>query len=278
MNPKPLQQPSAVLDIATLTPVIGAEISGVDLSQALDPATVQSIYRALLDHMVVFFRDQTLTPEQHMAFGRYFGELHIHPAVTGGVDNHPEIILIHADEHSKRGQVAEVWHTDSSCEAHPPKASILYMHEVPAGGGGDTMFANMYAAYDALSDSMKRFLEGLTSVHDGQAMLYGNPVALAQGKKAPPRFEHPVVATHPDTGRKLLFVNGTYTTHIVQLSRSESDAVLAFLYRHIDNPVFQCRFKWRPGSIAFWDNRCAQHRGIWDFFPQRRRAHRVAVR
>jgi taurine dioxygenase len=108
-------------------------------------------------------------------------------------------------------------------------------------------------------------------------MLYGNPVALAQGKKQPPRTEHPVVATHPETGRKLLFVNGSYTTHIVQLSRRESDAVLAFIYRHIENPVFHGRFKWRPNSIAFWDNRCSQHRGIWDFFPHRRSAHRVTV-
>jgi taurine dioxygenase len=278
MTPRPqMMQSSAEFEIVKLTPTIGAEILGVDLSQDLRDDVIDAIYQTLLENLVVFFRDQKLTPDQHKEFGRRFGELHIHPAVTGGVDSHPEIILIQADEKSKAGQVAEIWHTDSSCDATPPKASILYMHEVPTNGGGDTMFANMYAAYDALSDSMKKFLEGLTAIHDGQAMLYGNPVALAQGKKQPPRTEHPVVATHPETGRKLLFVNGSYTTHIVQLSRRESDAVLAFIYRHIENPVFHGRFKWRPNSSAFWDNRCSQHRGIWDFFPHRRSAHRVTV-
>jgi len=265
------------ITITTLTPVIGAEIGGVDISRPMDKETRGAIYQALLDHVVIFFRDQMLTPDQHKAFARQFGDIHIHPAVKGNVEGHPEILEMKADENSTPGAVAEVWHTDSSCDARPPKASVLYMHEVPANGGGDTMFANMYAAYDALSDTMKRMLEGLTAAHDGMSMLYANPVAARIGQDRPPATEHPIVRTHPDTGRKLLFVNEVYCTRIPQLTKSESDAVLQMLYRHIENPMFQCRFKWRPKSVAFWDNRCGQHRAIWDFYPQRRRAQRVAI-
>jgi taurine dioxygenase len=271
------QQALQTLKATTLTPVIGAEISGVDLSEPLTDGVIDFIRQAFSDHLVLFFRDQKLCPAEHKSFARRFGELHIHPAVTGGVEGHPEIILVKADENSKPGAVAEVWHTDSSCDAEPPKASILYMHEVPANGGGDTMFANMYAAYDTLSEPTKRMLEGLTAVHDAQAMIYGNQASADRGTGKFPRNEHPVVRTHPETGRKLLFVNGVYTTHIVQLSKFESDSLLGMLYRHMENPQFQCRFKWRPGSIAFWDNRSTQHRGIWDFYPLRRVAHRVAI-
>jgi taurine dioxygenase len=274
MNPLASSQE---LHITKLTPTIGAEVAGVDLSQRLSDEVIESLQQALRDNLVIFFRDQNLTLQEHKEFGRRFGELHIHPAVTGGIKDHPEVILVQADENSKPGAVAEVWHTDSSCDTKPPKASILYMREVPANGGGDTMFASMYAAYDALSDAMKSALTGLTAIHDAQAMIYGNQASADRGTGKMPRTEHPVVLTHPETGRKLLFVNGVYTTRIVQLSKHESDTVLHMLYRHIENPQFHCRFKWRPGSIAFWDNRCAQHRGIWDFYPYRRCAHRVTV-
>jgi taurine dioxygenase len=151
------------------------------------------------------------------------------------------------------------------------------MHEVPPVGG-DTLFASMYAAYEALSDPMKRFLEGMTAIHDGEHVYRGRYEGVRAGGAAFPRAEHPVIRTHPVTGRKALFVNGVFTTRITQLERKESDAVLGMLYRHVETPEFQCRFRWRPGSVAFWDNRCAQHHAMWDYYPNRRRGLRVTIR
>ncbi|MET0988915.1 MAG: TauD/TfdA family dioxygenase, partial [Steroidobacteraceae bacterium] len=225
----------------------------------------------------VFFREQTLTPDQHKDFARQFAKIYIHPSVKGNVPGHPEIMEMRADENSKKGAVAEVWHSDSTADVNPPWGSLLFMHEVPSNGGGDTLFANMYAAYEALSEPVKRMLEGLQAVHDSQHLYKGNPNAAAIQRERPPSTEHPIVKTHPETGRKLLFVNAVYCSHIVGVSELESATLLDMLYRHIENPMFHCRFKWRPGSIAFWDNRACQHRAIWDFYPLRRRAQRVTI-
>jgi len=154
--------------------------------------------------------------------------------------------------------------------------SILHLHEVPADGGGDTLFANMYAAYEALSPPLRRLLEGMTAIHDGERVFRGRYAVDDRGREFP-RAEHPVVRTHPVTGRKALFVNRWFTDRIVQLKRPESAALLEMLYRHVETPEFHCRFKWRAGSIAFWDNRCAQHHAIWDYYPQRRYGHRVTI-
>ena len=154
-------------------------------------------------------------------------------------------------------------------------ASILHLKEVPAVGG-DTLFANMYAAYDALSRSMRRFVSGLTAIHDGRRNYAGRQTASSRGAEYP-RAEHPVVRTHPTSGRNALFVNRMFTTHIVQLKERESAALLEMLYRHIERPEFQCRFRWERDSIAFWDNRCVQHQALWDYFPHRRYGHRVTV-
>jgi len=151
----------------------------------------------------------------------------------------------------------------------------LYIQEVPPSGG-DTMFSNMYAAYDALSDNMKQYLDGLVAIHDGEHVYRGLYTGVAD-KPTYPRAKHPVVRTHPETGKKCLFVNRAFTTHIVGIPRDESDAILNFLYQHMEHPNFQCRFQWEPNSIAFWDNRCAQHRAIWDYWPHRRYGHRVTV-
>jgi taurine dioxygenase len=153
--------------------------------------------------------------------------------------------------------------------------SILYLQEVPPVGG-DTLFASMYAAYEALSEPIKRLLETLTAVHDG-AHYYRDRYGDRPREGGYPRAEHPVVCTHPVTGRRLLFVNRSFTTHVPALSPAESDAILELLYRHIETPEFQCRFSWRPGSVAFWDNRCVQHQAIWDYYPQRRHGHRVTI-
>jgi taurine dioxygenase len=257
-----------------LSPSIGAQIEGVDLATALEDASrLEEIQRALLEHLVIFFRDQNLSPEQHKAFGRHFGRLHIHPAPLAVLRGHPEVVIIEADEDSTR-IAGEEWHSDVSCDTEPPLGSILYHRQVPSVGG-DTLFANMYAAYKALSDSMQRFLTGLTAIHDGSRNYAGRQPARESTEF--PHAEHPMVRTHPETGRNALFVSRLFTTRVVQLEQRESDAVLQMLFRHIENPEFQCRFQWRPNSVAFWDNRCTQHLALWDYYPQRRYGHRVTI-
>ena len=263
------------ISVQKLTPAIGAEIQGVDLSQPLDERTFKEIHDVLVDTGVIFFRDQHLTPEQQKAFGRLFGELVAHPAAPAGVEGHPEILVIHADEHSKR-IAGEDWHSDVSCDPTPPMGSVLYMHELPPVGG-DTLFASMYAAYDALSEPMKRLLEPLTAIHDGEHVYRGR-YGVKDAGKVFPRAEHPVIRTHPVSGKKALFVNRVFTTRIAQLKRPESDALLQFLFRHVETPEFQCRFRWQVNSVAFWDNRCVQHHAMWDYYPQRRHGHRVTIK
>jgi taurine dioxygenase len=261
--------------VEKLTPIIGAEVHGVDLSKPLDERTFKEIHEALTENQVIFFRDQHLTPDQQKAFGRLFGELHMHPAAPRELEGHPEILVIHADEKSKH-VAGEVWHTDVSCDLEPPMGSVLYMHELPPVGG-DTLFASMYAAYDALSEPMKRFLEPLTAMHEGEHVYRGRYGIDDQGKTFP-KAEHPVVRTHPVSGKKGLYVNSGFTTKIVQLKRPESDALLQFLNSHIETPEFHCRFRWQVNSIAFWDNRCVQHHAMWDYYPQRRHGHRVTIK
>ena len=263
----------------TVKPVtirIGAEIEGVDLSKPLDDRTFEEIHRAFLEHCVIFFRDQKLDHEQHKAFGRRFGELHVHPAIPGPA-GHPEILPIHADEKSTY-IAGERWHSDVSCDQVPPLGSILYLHTIPEVGG-DTLFSNMYAAYDALSDRMKTYLDGLTAHHDGEPQYRGRykDKGVQDEGKVYPSADHPVVRTHPETGRKCLYVNPIFTTGINGLSRIESDAILKMLYEHCAMPDYQVRFRWQPNSVAFWDNRCVQHIAIWDYFPQVRSGFRVTV-
>jgi taurine dioxygenase len=262
------------IEVRTLTPAIGAEIFGVELG-ALSNQQLDEIHDALLRHIVIFFRDQKLTPDEHKAFGRRFGNLHIHPAAPS-LEGHPEILVIKADENSKR-VAGEVWHSDVSCDAEPPMGSILYMHQVPSNGGGDTMFANMYVAYETLSEPIKRLLEGLTAVHDGDYVFRGRYAYADNNGQGHPVSEHPVVRTHPETGRPALYVNRGFTTRIKELRENESDALLRMLFDHAETPEFQCRFKWAPGSVAFWDNRAAMHHAMWDYHPLRRLAHRVTI-
>lgn len=259
------------LQIVPLTPRIGAEIRGVDLRRPLSRSAAQAVERALADHLVVFFRDQPLDHESLERCGRAFGKLQLHSAVPG-LPDHPEIVAIHADATS-RYVAGEDWHSDLTCDEAPPLGSILYLHTVPETGG-DTLFASMYAAYDALSPPMKTFLDGLTAIHDADHVY--RPL-FPDVARTYPNATHPVVRTHPVTGRKLIFVNSSYTTRIVELEKPESDAVLAFLYDHIKNPNFHVRFRWTPHAIAFWDNRCTQHLATWDYFPQTRSGFRVTV-
>jgi taurine dioxygenase len=263
------------IEATKLTPHIGAEISGIDLAKPLSAQQVDDIHEALMDNLVIFFRDQRLTVEQHVTLGRHFGELAVHPASRDSPPGHPEVMIIRADENSK-WVAGEHWHSDVSCDQEPPMGSILYMQQVPPVGG-DTLFASMYAAYDSLSEPVRRMLDGLTAIHDGGHYYVGR-YESGDAAKTYPRAEHPVVCTHPVTRRRHLFVNRTFTTRITQLTRAESDAVLEMLYRQVEMPEVQCRFTWRPGSIAFWDNRCVQHQAVWDYYPQRRYGHRVTVK
>ena len=260
------------LDIRPLTPALGAEVFGIDLASQLSKPQVDAIRKALVAHQVIFFRDQHMSFEQHIELGKRFGSLHVHPLAAGNHPEHPELLRIHADEKSER-VAGESWHTDVSCEEEPPMGSMLYLTEVPTTGG-DTMFASMYAAYDALSRPMQQFLEGLTAVHDGAKVWTKYGIAPSRPFA---RNEHPVITVHPETGRKLLFVNRVFTSHIPELSTKESDALLEMLYRHVENPRFMCRFRWQANSVAFWDNRCTQHQAIFDYFPARRSGYRVTI-
>jgi taurine dioxygenase len=242
------------LEVRPLTLKIGAEIFGIDLSRPLAEAQVKELKDAIAQHQVIFFRDLVL-----------------HSAVPG-LPDHPEIVAIHADADS-RYVAGEDWHSDLTCDAVPPMGSILYLHAVPEIGG-DTLFSSMYAAYEALSPRMRAYLEGLTAEHDADHVY--RPLFPDVDRRYPCSI-HPVVRIHPVTGRKALFVNGSYTTRIMEVPTPESDAILAFLYQHVANPNFHVRFRWRLGSIAFWDNRCTQHLAVWDYFPQTRSGFRVTV-
>ena len=260
-----------VLDVRPMTKRIGAEIFGVDLCRPLGSQELSELHDALMAHQVIFFRDQPIDHESHKRLGRAFGALAIHSGVAGLAD-HPEIVAIHADANSKF-VAGEDWHSDLSCNAEPPMGSILHMHTLPEHGG-DTLFSSMYAAYDALSPAMKAFLDPLHAVHDGEHVY--RPI-VNDPTKSYPCNTHPLIRTHPVTGRKGIYVNASYTTRIVELAADESAAVLAFLYAHVTNPNFQVRFRWQQDSIAFWDNRCTQHFAVWDYFPETRSGFRVTV-
>lgn len=264
------------IEVKPVTPRIGAEVFGVDLGQPLGNRTFQELHDALMQHQVLFFRDQEMGLDQHKAFGRLFGELHVHPG-SPGPEGHPEVLIIHADANSKH-VAGEKWHSDVSCDDRPPMGSILHIQTLPESGG-DTLFSSMYAAYEALSEPMKRFLDGLTALHEGEHVYRGRYTHQVgdDRERVYPKAAHPVIRTHPVTGRKGIFVNSFFTTRIVELSKSESDAVLKMLWDHVADPMFQCRFRWRKNSVAFWDNRCVQHQAMWDYFPQVRSGFRVTI-
>ena len=263
--------------IEPLTPTIGAEIHGINLSRALSDAEIDAVRRALLEHLVVFFRDQHLDPRGLEAFGRRFGDPHVHFAAPDGVDGVKGILRVHADADSSFINGGG-WHSDASFDEEPPMGSILHLHTAPEIGG-DTLFANMYAAYDALSDPMKAFVGDLYARHDSGPRFRSHDLRADDMQDGTfNAATHPVVRTHPETGRKALYVSPYYfTTHIVGLEPAESEALLGLLSRHINQPRFHCRFRWRLNSIAFWDNRAAQHQALWDYYPATRTGNRYTV-
>jgi taurine dioxygenase len=270
------------ISVSPISGALGAEISGVDLSQKLDAAVIGEIRQALTENQVIFFRDQHLTPDQHLAFGRRFGELQIHEFVEGMEDNQ-EILEVRKEDYETRN-FGGGWHTDVSYLERPALGSVLYAREVPPVGG-DTMFASQYLAYDTLSDGMKSMLGEMTAVHSARRP-YGLNAAgrnvdrsmnIRYTENAHGEVEHPVIRTHVETGRKCLYVNGAFTIRFKDMTEEESAPLLHYLWQHAARPEFTCRFRWQKNSIAFWDNRCVQHNAINDYHGQRRVMHRVTI-
>jgi taurine dioxygenase len=268
------------IEVRPIAGALGAEISGVDLSKDLSEETVAAIRRAWLEHLVVFFRDQDLPPARFLAFARRFGQPIEYPFVRG-LDDFPEIIPVLKLAH-ERVNFGGIWHSDTAYLDVPPMASMLVAREVPLAGG-DTEFANMYLAYETLSDGLKRMLDGLLAVNSSAAADVSRTredrikdSARADAKKEY-QAVHPVVRVHPETGRRALYVNVAHTVRFEGMTDEESAPLLRYLYRHQVRPEFTCRFRWRPGSLAFWDNRCAQHNAINDYHGQRRLLHRITL-
>lgn len=268
------------ISVNPIAGALGAEVEGIDLAQPSDAACAE-VRAAFLEHQVLFFRDQEITRDQQKAFARRFGTLHIHPFEQPLKDQgYPEFVLFQSDE--KYPYVAQAWHADLTYLNEPPLGSVLRCVVAPEVGG-DTMWTSMYAAYEALSDQMQRILSGLVAIHDTARVFallkYRNEDASDQDAQALRRMsaEHPVVRTHPETGRKGLFVNSHFTSAIKGMKAAESAALLNFLYRHIELPDFSCRFRWRPNSVAMWDNRCTQHRAVGDNRAAPRRLERVTI-
>jgi taurine dioxygenase len=274
MATRPATVKAAQIIVTRLTPHIGAEIGGVDLRDQLDPETIADIRAALNAHKVIFFRDQDLTAEQHIAFARRFGDLEIHPATPKDQAN-PEILRIsHGPQHKG---TENFWHSDVTWRPEPSLGSVLRAIEVPEVGG-DTLFASMEAAYETLSPAMQEWVCTLTAVHD-ISRVFARRLKMTREEilEKYPLQEHPVVRTHPETGRRCLYVNTAFTSHIKGLSTKESDRLLEHLYAQARVPEYQCRFRWQKNSIAFWDNRASQHYAASDYFPAVRTMERVTV-
>ncbi len=251
-----------------LSPHIGAEIGNIDLTRPLSDRQIAEVQHAFLRYQVIFFREQQISFDDQIRLAAHFGPLgtHVGKNTISKTTDNPLVRKFHYDETSTRIS-GENFHSDQSCAEVPPLGSMLYNHTVPPDGGGDTMFASMYAAYDALSPNMKRYLEGLTATHDGTRVFGpGTPVSV-----------HPVIIRHPETGKQVIYVNTDFTSHINGVSRAESKAILEFLYTHCIQAEWTVRFRWRNHSIAFWDNRCTQHKAIWDYWPNVRSGFRVQV-
>jgi taurine dioxygenase len=270
---------SAAFAVEPVAGALGAEISGLDLSQPLSDDTILALRRAWLEHLVLFFRDQPLSPAQFLALGRRFGEVIEYPFVRG-LPDYPEIIPVLKLEH-ERVNFGGVWHSDTAYLDVPPMASMLVAREIPPYGG-DTLFANMYLAYETLSDGMKAMLAGLVAVNssakaDASRTREDRMKDSAREGKKDYAAAHPVVRRHPETGRPALYVNVAHTVRFDGMTEEESAPLLESLFRHQTRPEFTCRFRWRPGSIAFWDNRCAQHNAVNDYAGRRRLLHRITL-
>jgi taurine dioxygenase len=277
----------AMLDVKPIAGALGAEVAGIDLSRRLDPRAAEAVRAAFREHLVLFFRDQSLTPEQQMDFTKVFGPLAVTPFVKP-MEGYPYLVRV-LKEAEERGvsTFGNSWHSDFTSLPEPPLGSILHAIEVP-DHGGDTMFSNMYLAYDALSPGMKKMLDGVKSIHVGKpyGTKYGPPktmktstsIAIERNNpEADAEVAHPVLWAHPDTGRKALFVNPIYTLRFDGMTEAESRPLLDFLYDHCIRPEFTCRFRWSKGAVAMWDNRCTLHYAVNDYDGSRRLMHRTMI-
>jgi taurine dioxygenase len=266
------------IHIKQVTANIGAEIHGIDLREPLDDESIDTLQQALLDHLVLAFPQQDITPEHQVAFARCFGEISP-PPITPKYGDSPDYIVL--DQSTPKGEGGDRWHSDNTFMAEPPMGSILKAVQLPSVGG-DTCFSSMYAAYDDLSSSFKALVDGLQATHDismsmRRAIDAGHSTASLRDMQTKwPPVEHPVVRTHPLTGRKALFVNGSSTTRILGIAERESEILLQFLIEHVRSPAFQCRFRWDEGTLLFWDNRSVQHFAVPDY-RERRVMHRVTL-
>lgn len=258
---------------------LGAVVENLDLTSTISPSVFDELNQALLEYEVLFFRDQPLEPKDHAQLASMFGEPQMHEAYPH-VEGFPQLTILENDEANP--SKIEMWHTDMTFRASPPLGSILHGVIVPAKGG-DTMFASMSAAFEGLSTAMQDFVSGLTAIHDFsfgfQESLNepGGRDRLAQMVIDNPPVEHPVVRTHPLSGKKGLFVNSLFTLSIKELSKKESDSLLALLFNHVVTPEYTCRFQWQPDSIAMWDNRITQHKPVNDYWPAHRRMQRITI-
>jgi taurine dioxygenase len=268
-----------MLDIKPVAGALGAEIHGLDLSQDLSEETRLRVRELLNEYEVIFFRNQDISPARQKALALSFGPLQSHPAYDT-VDGFPEITILEST--AEKPTKIEAWHSDMTFRQHPPMGTVLRSVIVPPKGG-DTLWSSMTAAYNGLSAPMQVFLEGLTAVHDfthgfrESLAEPGGQERLASAIAANPPVRHPVIRTHPETAKKVIFVNSLFTMHIEGLQAAESDALLQFLFDHIHTPEYTCRFQWQPHSIAIWDNRSTQHKPINDYFPAHRRLLRITI-
>ncbi len=270
---------TGTITIEPVSPTLGGEVRGVDLAHELSDDDIATIRTGLLEHKVLFFRDQDITTEQHLAFAARFGDLEVHPFAPHAPD-HPEVLAITHDETSP-GQ-ENGWHSDVTWRTEPSLGSVLRMIEGPSVGG-DTLFSDMYAAYDGLPDAIKARVDGLTARHDftrfkiGMRTRGATDDEVAEMERQYPNPHHPVIRTHPETGRKAIYVNAAFTKEIDGLPSDESNELLALLYAQAAYPEYQCRLRWEPNTIAFWDNRSVQHYAASDYFPNVRRVERVTI-
>ena len=269
---------SSGIKIQKYSPNLGAIITGVDLSEEINEDQFEDIHKAFLDNQVLFFQNQNeILPEIHLKLGKLFGELHVHPAAPS-MPGYPEIFEIHAHKNSKVAN-GEFWHSDVSCDIEPPLGTMLQLHILPETGG-DTMFSDMYSAYNELSDKYKSLLDGLVAIHESEHLYIGRYEDRGVNKDniKTPVANHPLIRTHPITGKKAIYVNRTFTTGIKGMNKNESSSILDFLFEHCEHVNFQIRYRWNKNDMAFWDNRCTMHRAIWDYWPNERKGRRVTIK
>ena len=269
---------SSGIKIQKYSPNLGAIITGVDLSKEINENQFNDIHKAFLDNQVLFFQNQNeILPEIHLKLGKLFGELHVHPAAPS-MPGYPEIFEIHAHKNSKVAN-GEFWHSDVSCDIEPPLGTMLQLHILPETGG-DTMFSDMYSAYNELSNKYKSLLDGLIAIHESEHLYSGRyeDRGVNRDNIKTPVANHPLIRTHPITGKKAIYVNRTFTTGIEGMNKNESSSILEFLFEHCEHVNFQIRYRWNKNDMAFWDNRCTMHRAIWDYWPNERKGRRVTIK